>query len=282
MSNEQKTIYGVGIWPDLPDADYYKNPCDGPCYTQSYGKQLLFTSHLHASIYKEATDKMDFGNMVHSLLLGVGKDYAVLEFDSWRTNASKEAAEAAANEGKIAILSKDFKRAEDCAKIAKNKIIANGHASWFESGRFEVAAIAQKEGFWIRGKFDGLEETQFGDAIIHDIKTVDSANPATLHRQIYNMGYDIQESCYRYIRQQVGPVRQVKFVFHFVEVKPPFDVVSLELDGEWQAIGQIRFQKSFDAWKKSLQNPKPVGYAEGVTISLHPEEWVLKKEMQND
>jgi hypothetical protein len=82
-------------------------------------KILLDRSPLHAwhahprlnPDYRHDDDtKFDVGNIAHKLMLGRGKDIVVLEFDDWRTKAAKDAREAAAAAGKLAVLGKHFAR----------------------------------------------------------------------------------------------------------------------------------------------------------------------------
>lgn len=107
------TTLRPGIHLDIAAADYFADPCPSPSFTQSIGKLLIDRSPAHARLAHprlnpdfdpDDATKYDIGNIAHRLLIGRGKELAVIEADDWRTKAAKEAREQAAAEGKLGVL----------------------------------------------------------------------------------------------------------------------------------------------------------------------------------
>src|SRR5262245_44641936 len=112
-----------GIYFDFPTAAYFADPCPAPSLTQSIAKILLERSPLHAwhahprlnPDYKPDDDtKFDIGNVAHKLMIGRGKDIEQLpeKYEDWRTKDAKQWREAAASQGKLAVLGHQYQRAE--------------------------------------------------------------------------------------------------------------------------------------------------------------------------
>jgi hypothetical protein len=113
-----------GIYRGISDADYRSDPTPTPSLTQSLVKILIERSPQHAweqsprlnpQFEYDDDTKYDIGNVAHRLVLGRGKEIEVVDFADWRTKASQEARETAADAGKIAVLRHQFDQSADMA-----------------------------------------------------------------------------------------------------------------------------------------------------------------------
>src|SRR6266849_5952452 len=136
-------IIKAGIYRDVSDADYRADLCPLPSLTQSLCKIIIERSPRHAwTVHPRLNGdwlpgddtKFDLGNVVHKLVLGRGKDFTVLDCDSWRTNAAKLARDEAAQAGKIAVLVADFERASNMAQATFRQIAKHEDSSAFTNG----------------------------------------------------------------------------------------------------------------------------------------------------
>src|SRR5579885_3028935 len=108
-----------GIRPDVPAEDYHADPAPEPSLSAGIARRLISQSPLHAwtahprlnpDHRDEHGDRLDFGSAAHSLLLEGLDVCEVIEADSWRTNAAKDARDGARASGLIPLLRKDYER----------------------------------------------------------------------------------------------------------------------------------------------------------------------------
>lgn len=148
--------------------------------------------------HPEHKDAFDFGSVVHALVLGVG-DYAVIDVDSWRTKAAREAQEAAREAGQTPILAKDYER----ALAVRDAVYANPTAAAVLSeGAPEISAWATDPdtGVLMRGRIDWLRE----NAIV-DLKTsAKPTHPAQWERTAWDYRYGLQAWWYSRILELNG------------------------------------------------------------------------------
>src|SRR5258707_870838 len=146
-----------GIFRGVLDEDYRDDPCPLPSLTQSLCKIIIersprhaWTAHprLNGDWLPDDDTKFDLGNVVHKLVLGRGKDFTVLDCDSWRTHAAKLARDEAAKAGKIAVLVADFERASNMARATFRQIAKHEDCSAFTNGASEVMIAWEEDGIW--------------------------------------------------------------------------------------------------------------------------------------
>src|SRR5438132_1009339 len=89
---------------DCTQAEYFADPCEQPSLSVSIATELILRSPLHAwqihprlgGLRRPTTEAMENGTLIHALLLGKGENrIAVLDVKDFRTNAAKEARDAA-------------------------------------------------------------------------------------------------------------------------------------------------------------------------------------------
>jgi hypothetical protein len=87
-----------------------------------------------------------------------------VQFADWRTKASQEARETAADQGKIAVLQHQFEQASDMAAAARKQLDRHEDKDAFNNGQAEVMIAWEENGIWFRSLIDWLHD---------DLRTVD-------------------------------------------------------------------------------------------------------------
>lgn len=277
---------------EVTEAAYHADPCASPSLSQSLAHILVTESPRHAWLAhpklggnaERATSRaMDEGAILHKLLLGAGARFEMVVADDWRTKAAKEARDVIVAEGKIPILAANFEK----LKKAADRVFQNAANQGFPfGGRSEVAIefvdyvdqVRRERPALCRCRIDQVR----GDHTIYDVKKVESANPKDLAKRIVEYGMDIQSHAYTIAYEQLMPeaLGRSDFVFLFCEIKPPYEVVPVRLDGYFREIGRRRWEKAVVLWDKLLREgsyPWP-GYADGA-ITLIPPQYVINQEL---
>ncbi len=287
-------ITAPGLYEGVPAADYHGDFCPLPSLSRGLAATLITKSPLHAKLEHpklatvtpdDPSAAMDFGSLGHKLILGQGADVEVGEWDSWRTNAAKDFREAARAAGKIPVLQETYERALALEEGAKTEFARLGILEAFASGKSEVCAAWQEDGFWLRAMFDRLVMTP-DFATVYDLKITESAHPSACAKQIANMNYHLQDHHYlRAIEKLFPPLAgRTKFVFLFIENSAPFSVTPVEINGEWKAMAAMQWERAFALWKKCLTDGVWPTYTD-KTVRVEPPGWMmaaeLKKEFEN-
>lgn len=248
--------------------EYFRDPCARPSLSQSCAHTLVTRSPAHAWIEhprfgaapRESTKAQDEGSIIHKLILGKGTELEILEVDEYRTNYAKALRDNALAAGKIPVKAKDFEPMQ-AAAIAIADRLRNEHSieldgesevpiEWYEAGN---------EG-WVlcRGMIDHLKRQV---PVIYDLKKITSADEVTCSRHAYDYGYDIQGAAYVSAVTKLLPkfAGRIKYVPIFMEIEPPYAVVTPDPDGEMRECGQRRWQRAVEIWERCLaENRWPV------------------------
>lgn len=267
-------------------ATYHADPCERPSLSSTIARVLVGQSPLHAySMHprlggkaRAATRSMNFGTLVHALVLGQGVLVEVIHADDWRTKAAREARDEAREAGRIPILADEFEPAQKCADATLAAMAKHGIAL---TGESELAAIWEEhhdEGASVlcRGMMDHWVEKT---ATIYDLKTTESANPKDLASKFIRFGYDIQRAAYVSAVETLHPALRgrVRFVFVFVETEPPFDVVPVIAGGSMRDLGESRWRRAVHMWDRSLRSNRWPGYAERSS-QIEAPAWAMVEE----
>lgn len=281
-----------GIYTDIAANAYHADPAPAPSLTQSVAKVLLAKSPLHAwhahprlnPAYQHDDDtKFDVGNIAHKMLLGRGKEIAVLEgFNDWRTNAAKEAREAAAKVGKLAVLGKHAARADAMARAAREQLELRGLGGIFgDKGDSEVV-VAWREGkIWLRQMIDWLSADRL---IFADYKTTDeSAAPDALARKMVNDGWHIQAAMGERGLTALG-FEPARFLFVVQEASVPYALNVVSVAGDALVMGRKMLDAAASTWSRCMQADRWPGYPLDVVTPEFPgwaeQQW-LEREIKD-
>ena len=243
-ADEQEPEQGIVL--DLPEAAYHAHPS-----LSSTGARRILDSPARFRWEQQhpvVKDAFDVGKAVHAEVLGVGARLVVVDADSWRTKAAKEARDEARAAGQVPILSGDV---EDIRAMAAAVLAHPVARSLFERpGAAEVSlfGIDEPTGTALRARFDFLPDPVPGvRTIAVDLKTTRSADPRKFGRSVAEFGYHQQEAWYRDL---LGQVRgdDAAFVFVAVENTAPWLVSVCELTADAVAVGRSRNRVAVDLY----------------------------------
>ena len=272
-------IINPGIYRGIADADYRADPCPEPSLTQSLVKILIDRSPYHAWVqsprlnpqfeYDDDT-KYDIGNVAHRLVLGRGKEIDVVDFADWRTKASQEAREKAADEGKIAVLRHQFDQSSDMAAAARKQLDRHEDADAFTAGAAEVMIAWQEDGIWFRALIDWLHD---------DLRTVDdfktsgmSMAPHVIGIRAEAAGWHIQAAFIERGLDILDPAGAGRRRYRFIaqETDQPHALTVMHMDEHWLTMGRKQVDAGVALWRRSLVAHRWPGYPPRAVVPEFP------------
>jgi hypothetical protein len=275
----------------MSEEEYHADPCDVPSLSQSIAHTLVARSPFHAwrqhprlgGKPKTPNGSMDFGSVVHALLLGVGKEYVVLraadgtEFEDLKTKAAQRARDEARAAGKVPILAETERDALALAAVLRERLADFGVEL---SGRSELSVFwheKAKDGTLVpcRGRLDHWREDI---ATIYDLKIVKSGHPKACQSHLVGFGGDIQAAAYVSAMSRVYPelAGRLRFVFLFCEtetgtVTPAIRGASL------RDLGNRRWRRAVETWARCMKTAEWPAYVRATTPIEAPQ-WALYAE----
>jgi hypothetical protein len=256
---------------------------DVPCLSASIAKVLHEQSPRHAYArhpklggrFRPASEAMDEGTALHTMLLGSGREVFPVQFDDYRTKAAKEQRDTARAEGKIPLRAKDFDR---LVRVAHE--LRDG----FRDAGISLEGDVEQTMIWVERADDGtevqckamLDLVDWTTGRILDLKKTENAHPDAIARHVDDYGYAIQEAAYRSGFGEVRPVLRGRedFSFAFYELDPVI-VTEARLDGTYLHIGEQRWRRAVNTWARCLRTGNWPGYP---ARPVSPPPWVARRE----
>lgn len=286
MNNDnQNTALEVGIHDGISSARYHADCCIEPSLSSSVAAELVARSPAHARRMHPrlcprarkiaATDAMDFGSVVHELLLGVGGGIAVWHGDTWRGKEAGVFWDEALAADKTPVKEKDLDRATRAVTAVHRQLIDMGLGYVLEEGKSEQTAIWKSGERWMRARFDRWLPER-GE--IWDIKTTGkSAHPEKVARIIPEMNYDLRSEFYLMGASAITgiPARKggLGYQFLFVETVEPFLVTPCYLDLALRERGKRRAIEAIDKWAECMESGEWPGYVNSA-VEITAPGWV--------
>nr|MBC8360902.1 PD-(D/E)XK nuclease-like domain-containing protein [Candidatus Desulfatibia profunda] len=258
-----------GIYTDISEEDYHKDPSDIPSLSSSIAKIIWEKSPKHAWLAHPKLNpdyepknktQFDIGNAAHAHLLeGDGLKIVVIDASDYRKKETQEKRDALYALGKVPVLSKDWINVKEMADVAKGFIAETELAGIFDNGKPEQTLIADYEGAMLRSRLDWLANDRL---IILDYKsTGGSSKPEQwIRRQLFNMNYDIQVYHYPLMNELTGGPPNAKFIFLVQENTKPY---ACSLVGAGPSVidsGKKKFRYALHKWKWCLEFNKWPAY----------------------
>lgn len=271
-----------GIYTDMSAADYFADPTPTPSLTQSVAKILIGQSPLHAwhahprlnpDYRHDDATKYDIGNIAHKLMLGRGKQVVVLDgIDDWRTKAAKDQREAAAAEGKLAVLGKHFAKADAMVRAAREQLDLRGLAHLFDPvlGNSECVLAWTEGGLWFRQMIDWLCLTR---PIFCDYKTTAmSAAPHGLDRMMASAGWPVQAAMAERGLDVLDPATagRRKYLFVVQEDERPYAISVVEITEGPMTMGRKMIDHGVNLWRACVQADRWPGYPCEIVKPQYP------------
>jgi hypothetical protein len=277
---------------DCTDEEYFADPLPTPSLSQSVAHTLLAKSPYHAwlqhpklgGVGRAPTKSQDNGSLVHALLLGVGKEIAIIDAADFRSKAAREERDAARTNGRIPVLQHE---AADAMLV-----VADIKLGLTELG-ITLAGVSEIKVAWSEETSLGpvlcrgmLDHVIVDRGVIFDVKTCKSAHPRACTSHIIEYGYHLQSAAYSSWLRKFRPelAGRESFTFLFVEELPegsPRRVVitPVALNGQFRALGERRWARACETWAHCVQSNTWSGYADRV-LKLDAPKWALANEME--
>ena len=267
---------------DMSFDDYLADPAPTPSVTSGILRELLGsaprtvwqrTPRLNPDAVVAERKMFDLGSAAHALFVGKGADLAIVDADSWRTNAAKAMRDDAYAAGRTPILAKDYDAVESMAEAAHAQFSQNPSVrKLLPHSQREVTIVWQELGVLHRCRPDMFLSTVAGGAptIVH-YKTTATLAPATLPRYAASMGWDVTAAHYAAGVQALTGVTPQQF-FAVQENKPPYLGMVVELDEIFLACGALVRELAIGRWAKCLRDDAWPGYPT-KTVKLECPPW---------
>lgn len=263
-----------GIYRDFDGAAYFADPCPEPSLTQSIAKVIVEKSALHGmwehprlappQTEDEEAEKyvkaQAIGNAAHKLMLGRGKDIAVLDFKDFKTKVAQEARAAAEANGHVPILSKHMARAELMVESGRKQLAVHEDSDAFTNGAGEVMICWQEDGLWFRSLIDWLHD---------DLRTVDdyktggvSVAPHVLGARAEAAGWHIQAAMIERGLDVLAPETAGRRRYRFIgqENEQPFALSVMHMNEHWLTMGRKQLDYAVNVWRQAMQTGVWEGY----------------------
>lgn len=272
------------IVDDLSNIEYHNDRAS----LSSSGARLLLPPGCPAK-FRERMDSapkpsrvFDFGTLAHSLVLGKGTEFTVLDPEihglakdgsvaaSPRSTATWKAAEAEAREsGRLPVHVDDYAKAT--AMAARVPVHPIAGPLFQEAGRAEVSIYADDPVTGVRLRARPDWHFNNNRLVIVDYKTTATAQPDDFSRRAADYGYHMQGAWYIDVAALAGLGDDAAFLLVAQEKEPPYLVTVLEFDAEAIEEGRRRNRKAIDLYARCMETdewPAYPGTDEIVSISL--------------
>lgn len=261
-----------GIHRGLAMADYLKLPALSAstlqvlieeCPAAAWHRSWLNPNR----VAEESDEAQGIGTIAHSILLEGSTDCVVtVDAPDWRTKAAKEARDAAAAEGKVAILAHKMGRVLAMVQVARGYIESlrkTEPAVWAafqpDGGESENTLVWDEDGVLCRARPDRVAAA--GELFI-DYKTVTRcAHPDSWGRtHLAGMGYYVGAAFYLRAARAVYRAQRPEYLYLVQEQEPPFlcSLVGIAADGI--ALGRLKVEDGLRLWRRCAASNKWPGY----------------------
>lgn len=241
---------------------------------------ILRSSPFHAKYEIDHPDSAsvntaNMGTAAHDAILEGVDRIEVIDADSWRTKAAKEARDAALDAGRIPLLPDDAQNVLAMRTAVMEYIKTSEASGVFDQGEAELTIIwDEPNGVRCKARPDWLSAD--GAFMLH-LKTTDASAAPTpwIRRQMASMGYDLVAMFYERglatLRDQIpgdDGKQPATSVFLIAEQNPPFGCSLVGLSNQMADIASQKVERAITAWGKCLQAgrypcyPSRIAYAE--------------------
>ena len=264
-----------GIY-NIPEDLYHRDPVPGGSLSCSGAKKLLAPSCPAKFDYERRHPKppsraMELGTAAHHLVLGVGQPLAVLNYADYRTTASPQAAKEAREAGEVPLLPHEYLTVWEMADALRRDPLA---AALLDPERGDpersIFWTDQETGIWRRCRFDHLPHKASGKVYACDYKTIKSADPESVRKDIYNYGYYIQDPFYCDGLAAMNPGADIEFYFVFQEKDAPYLVNVARIDEPGRRLGRERVREAVATFKRCQETGEWPGYTTDINVVSLP------------
>jgi len=262
-----------------------------PALSPSIAHILTSESPLHAwsahrllgNKPKPSTDEMEWGKILHAVVLSDMDRLHVIDADSFRTNAAREARDTARAAGLIPVCAPAYEEAlADGGRIA-NRIADLGYdlATGASEQRVEWTEFAVHGNVTCHGGIDWLRHDR---QLIIDLKThKGSGSPDACAGRLVHTAGVIQAAAYPRAIASLDPslAGRIEFVFLFAQTVEPFAVTPIACAGSMNELGENRWERAIESWSRCLATNDWPSYATSP-VRVEAPAWVLARELMEE
>lgn len=197
---------------------------------------------------KSPSDVLDFGTVVHKLVLGAGPEIVVVDAADWRSKTAKDARDTAREAGAVPILAHKHEVALDMAEAVDDNPTARTLLSGGEPEQ-SLYATDPETGVLMRGRIDYLSPDGFVD-----VKTSGNpVDPSAFARSAWDFGYFQQVAWYQDLLALNGLDQMTPYWVAVVK-DPPHDVYVLRPNDESIDLGRFRNRSALRTYADALES----------------------------
>lgn len=236
-----------GIHDGVPEEQYHADPA----LSQSQAKTLLDCPARYRwelDHPREPSTAFDVGHAAHAKVLGVGSPVVVIDAESWRTKAAKDAAEQARADGATPLLRADAEAVDAMAEAVLAHPMARAILEADGAPEQSLAWTDADTGIDLRGRVDWLTVMGDGTPFLADLKTSVSADPRDFGTSIHKWGYGLQSAWYRAGYEAITGTPAL-FGFIVVEKAAPHFVSVGRADDIAEARGAEQMRDALDLYR---------------------------------
>ncbi len=269
------TLPEPGFW-EIDAPEYHDDPAPEPSLSNSIGQVLLercpraaWWQHprLNPNHVREEDARMDRGTVAHTLLLGRGASFSVIEADDYRSKAAQMERDALRAAGRTPILHKHHEAASAMAIEARKQLkdIEGGvHAFNPEFGDIELCGLARDPvGCWTRTLIDFYGSKVPDGVVCWDYKTTaGTANPILLGGKMddhFAFQAAFQERIIVTLKPALGG--RIKWRFLVQENEPPYLCSVVEPSSAARTIAHKQVAAAVAIWKACIERNVWPGYS---------------------
>ena len=263
-------IESPGVYTGIPKEVYQGQLTVRPSMSRSMAHELVTScpEKLWAGCYlnprHEPVKKKEFdiGDASHLIVLEPdqwGDRVVLVDARDYRTDAAKEARDAAYAAGKTPLLPQQ----RDHILAMHRALIANSDARalLFEDDGSEneltFVAIEEETGIYVKARADRVN---LKAARVVDYKSTGSANPLDWAGRVYDNGYYIQDPWYRDVIASATGTWIKEFLFVVQEPKPPYSISINWLATVDIELGRSMAARAIDTFARCLATGRWPGY----------------------
>jgi hypothetical protein len=281
-----------GVYPDLPDADYFADPVPWGSLSNSGAKLLMPPSC--PALYRYWTDhprppkdEFDFGHAAHKMVLGVGPVIVPVEphttrngtlSEDWNTNEIKAQVAEIRQSGLVPLKRSEFDSVVAMARALRahpfaGKLLAPDDAQV----ELSVFWVDDETGVMRRGRYDILRTLAGGQPAIVDYKSTPNAAPEKCSKWMYDFRYHWQGAGYIDGARALGlGGEDTAFLLVFQEKDPPYLVTVAEPDPIALRAAREDNRRALEKYAECVGTDTWPGYAQDV-IPLALPSWAERR-----
>lgn len=275
-----------GIY-EVPELDYHAGTFGPEDSLSSTEAKRILAAPAVLKWYRDnpqpAKAAYDFGHIVHGIVLGTGLEIVEIPEDllsangAASTKAAKEFIADVRADGGIPMRAKDLEAPRAVAQAVLDDPVAG---PLFKQGRPEQSIYGQDEstGVWMRGRLDWVTEMDGATCLVDLKTTAGDASAAEFTREAAKLEYAVQREFYRQIWQTVTGEVDPRFIHVVVSKKAPYLVNVVEMDFEYELIGQAKVRRALDTYKQCIDSGMWPGYPAEITTIGPPAYYSAQEE----